>query len=285
MKILVAGDVHANSEHLLYLGQQALDQEAKAILIVGDFGYWEHMHGGPEFLDVCSEVATANDLPIYWIDGNHENHTMLRALYGPGGARHHLTKEGFWGIRDGLYYIPRGTRWNWNGVEMMGLGGAYSIDKPYRLEKEREEKQAVQRYLHNKWSLEGQLLELATAFSRWKHTRWWPEEEISQAELDYALSDDRPLDILFTHDKPRSSNPQWNRKDFPECFPNQDKIQEVVRKLHPALLIHGHLHYRYDDQIRASDNSYTKVVGLANDVSKDDTHNPRSSWVVLELEK
>lgn len=286
MKLLVSGDWHGDPQHAVWTFEQALLNDCSDIFQVGDFGYWEHLEGGVAFLDMCSSVAVENDMRLYWIDGNHENHTMLRALYGPEGERYNPTPEGFWEIRPNVYYVPRGTRWNWNGVELMGLGGAYSVDKAYRLGEEVKEKRDLYRYEKEGWTLSRHQREVKKAQRYGGHTMWWPEEEISDEELNYALRDQRPLDILFTHDKPRASNPDWNRKDLPECLPNQDKIQAVVRALTPSLVVHGHLHHHYADTIRSSDAQETTVIGLeCNPDNPKVKRDPTESYIVLDLRK
>ena len=261
--LLVCGDTHGDPNHLIYLYQMALNENVDAIFQVGDFGYWEHHPDGWSWLDMNSDLAVQNDMPLYWIDGNHENHTMLRRLYGPGGEKHKPTPEGFWEIRPGVYYVPRGCRWVWNGKHLMGLGGAYSVDKESRLEDEWAGEKEVERYRHNAWHLTGKLKFIAEAMDRGEHWLWWPEEELTEEEVDLAIAQDStPLDILFTHDKPRASNPRWNRKDWLPCYPNQDKIMEVVKALTPKLLVHGHLHFPYQDEIRATGDAFTKVVAL-----------------------
>lgn len=275
--ILVAGDWHGDPNHAAYIMERAINQDVQAIVQVGDFGYWEHCDGrmgpdhdgGPQFLDWCSDIAIQNAMPIYWIDGNHENHTMLRAIYGPGGERHKLTPEGFWEIRPGLLYVPRGTRWTWNGIRMMGLGGAYSVDKDYRL---RRTAQLVrnQQYLDEDFVHNGEF------------SMWWPEEEITDDELAYALSDPTDVDILFTHDKPKSSNPPWNRKAFAECQPNAARIQTVVETLHVKMVVHGHLHFRYTDYIHnATEDGFCTVEGL--DCNAEADGDPDKSWMRVEL--
>lgn len=252
--LLVAGDWHGDPVHAMYCFEQALNNNVDAIFQVGDFGFWEHMPNGGSFLDVVSTLAVENDMPCYWIDGNHESHTLLRALYGPGGRKHKMTPEGFWEIRPGLFYVPRGTRWVWNGAHLMGLGGAYSVDKDYRLA--REQGIASPRW---GWTWEHARVHPATG----PNTMWWPEEELTDDEVAVALADPTPLDVLFTHDKPRAAAPKWNRKNILECFPNQDKIQTVVNALKPKLLVHGHLHFPYQDQIRCGENDeHTLVMGL-----------------------
>jgi hypothetical protein len=279
--ILVCGDWHGDARHALHSFQAALNEDVDCLLVVGDYGYWEHIRGGPEFLEVCSDLATQNDLPLFWIDGNHENHTLLRERYGPGGPQHKLTPEGFWEIRPGVYYIPRGTRWTWGNVRMMGLGGAYSVDKFHRL---KAETKAYRDHVDaNKHRTKAGAP--TRPFDPAKHKRWWAEEQISDVELAYALRDPEPVDILFTHDKPLASTPAWNRKPYAECLPNAEKIQTVVNALNPKLLVHGHLHFRYTDYIRNGDpDGYTQVEGLScNPESQDETYDPGLSYLRIDL--
>jgi predicted phosphodiesterase len=253
--LLVAGDTHQNPHQIVYLFQEALNQNVDAIFQVGDFGYFEHFGG--EFLDFVSEVAVANDIPFYWIDGNHENHPLLREKY----ADSEKTPEGFWTIRPGVYYVPRGTRWEWQGLKLMGFGGAASIDKNLRLKIERE---GGKRQDGTRGPATGPL------------TQWWPEEQPTEDDLAVALQDPTPLDILFTHDKPTGANTP--HKDIAFLRPPQEKVQTLVQKLKPKLLIHGHLHHRYTDRIMCGDDGrFTRIEGLDCDNTFE------RSWVRLAL--
>lgn len=254
MKILIAGDTHGNLPHIQYLYQRAVAHSVDMIVQVGDFGFWEHTRDGAAYLDGVAKLADSHQTPLCWLDGNHENHTLLRSRYGPQGEQHKPTVEGFWTIRPRVFYLPRGVRWEWDNYRFMALGGAYSVDKEWRVREE------VKHHAD--------------------HTLWWPEEEIDQTELDCALRDGAPLDVLLTHDKPRQANPRWNRKNFLECYPNQDKIAQVVKKHTPKLLVHGHLHFRYDDEIKCADDKNTRIVGLAcdQDIPKKD------SWIILDTQ-
>lgn len=253
--LLVAGDTHQNPYQIIYLFEQALAQNVSAIFQVGDFGFFENE--SPDFLDFVGELATDNDMPFYWIDGNHENHTLLRELYADAPK----TPEGFWIIRPGLFYVPRGTRWEWSGIKMMGFGGAASIDKNRRLKIEREG---------------GKREDGTRGPATGPRTQWWPEEQPTEEDLAVALQDSTPLDILFTHDKPSGANTPHKDIDF--LKPPQEKIQTLIRKLKPKLLIHGHLHYRYSDLVRCGDDDrFTQIEGLDCDNKGSD------SWVRLDL--
>lgn len=291
--LLIAGDIHGNPYHVTYLFQEALNAGVNGILQVGDMGCWEHYDMGSYFA-LCSDLAVQNNLPLYWIDGNHENFDLLFRKYGPGGPCHEMTEEGFWRIRDGVYYIPRGTRWNWSGVELMGLGGAYSIDgHPRRL----EEEEILQAYERGQRT--GKIGRLGAMLANGDHVSWWPQEEITDADVDRALSSLEPVDVLFTHDKPRNADPGWKRSILRPALANQDKIQRVVDTLKPRILMHGHLHHPYEQTITGYDYA-TRVVSLNCDLPKKfyDEDEPESfhnnpavqdrlqeSWVILDLDK
>jgi Icc-related predicted phosphoesterase len=238
-KILAVGDTHGNDRFLTQAIKLAKkDLEADTILQAGDFGFWEHYKEGVSFLKWISRQLVEKGITLHWIDGNHENHTMLRQLYGPGGERHKPTEEGFWEIRENLFYIPRGTRWNWGGVDFMGLGGAYSVDKA--------------------WRTEGK--------------SWWPEETITQDEVAYAV---RPgnVDVIVSHDAPDGVPIPIFRADekdkFPESRANRQQVLKVVQRTRPVLLIHGHYHCRYTD-VFTWGNGRTLVEGLGCDMDWDD---------------
>ena len=97
---------------------------------------------------------------------------------------------------------------------------------------------------------------------------WFPEEEMSDEDMDKILAaDDSKVDVILAHDKPRGSNPQWNRKDLEECWPNQDRLQKAVQVLDPEFFLHGHLHFWYEDMVMHSGEGsgephVTHVLGL-----------------------
>lgn len=254
--LIVGGDTHGKCKQLTYLYRVAIEYSADAIFIVGDFGYWEHTEKGLDFLRHVEHLAHVSGIPLFWLDGNHENHTMLHQFYGDA-----KTEDGFWVIRDGIYYAPRGHRWIWSGRHCMSLGGGYSIDKSERLWREANGFEDREKVFHPPT---GPL------------TAWWPDEELTDDDVAYALRDTTPLDLLLAHDKPRASNCPGIDPNILECLPNQDRVMRVVRELHPKLLIHGHLHVRYTDEIR-NGLGWTTVMGLAAE------RQPANSWVHLTL--
>jgi len=251
--LIIAGDIHSDPRHLAYLYEVAVQTRCEAIVVVGDFGYVEHYDQGA-FLAVAEEgfrLTTEHGWPVelLWLDGNHENHPLLHEKYGPNSPIHEASEEGFWKMREGVHYIPRATRWNWAGISFLALGGAYSIDKMHLLKLQRQD----------------------------GGERWWPTEEITDDDVAKCLSDRSPVDVMLTHDKPRDVQVPWSRRDIPLALPNQDKIQRVVNALHPKLLVHGHLHIRYQSKV-----DRTIVEGLGCNPHKD-SDDPADSWIRLSL--
>lgn len=257
------GDTHGAKGEIKRAVGRAKEYECQAVVQVGDFGFWEHQVSGFWFLEHVSKRALEADIPFYFIDGNHENHTLLRAKYGPGGEKHKPTVEGFWEIRPHLYYIPRGTRWEWADVSLMGVGGAYSIDKAWRLQKEREK---LGLYYHD-----------ATGSDNVPHTLWWPEEEITLEEFDKVVAAGT-ADILFTHDCP-SNAPFLNRlKPDVQSQMHRSRMDEIGRAVQPKLWFHGHMHEFYNYEFRTHEDNYAKVIGLECD-------GMQRNWVIFDTDE
>ncbi|WP_327143427.1 metallophosphoesterase family protein [Nocardia sp. NBC_01327] len=269
--VLIAGDVHGNTAHALKLVQVAVDNGCSKVFAVGDFGAWEHMQSGRRYFDVVNKAARRAGVTVYFLDGNHDKSSLLHELYDEK-----RDEEGFLVCRKHLRFAPRGHRWTWEDTTFAAFGGARSTDKGWRLAREaRKEEQAAirRRYGSGRHPNTAGML-------------WFPEEEMTDDELETLLAaQDSPVDILLTHDKPRASAPKFNRKNKPECFPNQDRIQRVVEQLRPALHFHGHLHYRYTESIPSGPDHWTRVEGLAADpdASHHPTYTVEQSWTVLQL--
>jgi hypothetical protein len=254
--VLVVGDLHGNHQAARRAFVTAKRRKADVIFQVGDFGYWPHADGGA-FVLACAEYAEMVGIDLYWVDGNHENHPMLNNLIAG------LLKEGGHEdpikIDNGIFYVPRGCVLEWCGRRLLGLGGAYSIDKEWRLKEDRERRKRVRDQVLAKG---GQATPIEAAILGAETWSWWPGEEITEADAARAKSVGA-VDVMFTHDKPISSSPRWNRKAFPECEPNQRAIQDVMAVVRPSVLMHGHLHFRYEDEVYVGNDGRTcRVYGL-----------------------
>ena len=255
MRVLVAGDLHGNTGFAVTLLERAASEGANVLLQVGDFGYWEHEPSGVKFIDDVQKAAARTKVRVVFVDGNHDNVGLLRRRYTTCDA------DGFVVVRDDVLYAPRGLRWTWEGVRFLALGGAYSVDKPERLSLE----QAAHVKALRKEGYRQSAGRPTRPVPSHAETLWFPDEELTDAEVRAVLADPSGVDVLVTHDKPRASAPGWNRKDLPECWPNQDRVQRVLSATRPRMLLHGHLHHRYTDWVRVSGDSWCRVEGLGGD--------------------
>ncbi|MEU8896457.1 metallophosphoesterase [Nocardia sp. NPDC048505] len=264
--VLMTGDLHGNTTHAVHLLDVAARQECEKLFVLGDFGAWEHTAAGRRYFDVVDRTARKKQVQVYFLDGNHDKSALVHELYGA-----EPDDEGFLVCRRNIRYAPRGHRWTWAGTRFAAFGGAYSVDKAWRLAAE----------AHRAWKAERRRQFGSGRRPVTEGTLWFPEEQMTDAECEALLAaDSSPVDVLLTHDKPRAAEPDWNRKNLPECLPNQDRIQRVTEALRPRLLLHGHLHYRYTDQI-----GDTRVEGLGADpeASGPAGYESADSWLVLPL--
>lgn len=290
-KILMLGDTHGNSAHVEWAASVAEREKADAIFQLGDFGYWEHAEHGGVFLDKVSAISSDYEIPIYWLDGNHENHTWLRRRY-IDSALVPRDEYGFVQIRAGLFHAPRAHTWTWNGVKFMALGGAYSIDMYGRLRGEDRDRRQARAEIGGR-KQQGVPIpdEVRWVAESGEHTRWWPEEEVTDEEVELAMQVDK-VDILLTHDKPLFSSPSWNRKNDMTSMENQEKIQKVMEHLQPTILMHGHLHFAYKDEllIGVQDDDLFRCVVYGLDCDPwphdgDRYYQPENSLAMLTLTK
>lgn len=197
MKIFFLGDTHGNIHLVEESIERANRERCDRIVQVGDFGFFPYIY--PNFLKELEYLES--DIPIYWIDGNHENHEHLKD-YKYSSIPTSLTSMGHKG--NNIYYIPRGYTESIASIKILYLGGADSVDK----------------------------------HSRTPGRDWWPEEAIKIMDY-YICSQESNVDIMVTHDCPQ------NKVMTHENIGSREALNQLVNRLKPKLLIHGHHHYSY----------------------------------------
>lgn len=119
MKILVVGDIHAKFEQFL---EELNMLKPNMVISTGDFGFW------PSKYDLQG-IFESNQIPIYFCDGNHEDHEALLELCDESGENDMVE------IAHNLYYMTRGSTLKLpDGQVVLFVGGARSIDRDCRLE-------------------------------------------------------------------------------------------------------------------------------------------------------
>lgn len=211
MKLLLAGDTHGNIHQFNYLHYVMREREIGYGIVLGDFGLWPGRYG-KKFLNDLEELCVEDGIAWDWLDGNHEDHTRIQQWMQREDAYSRRHE-----VTPHVGYLPRSYRFEIDGCRFMTLGGAWSIDKD----------------------------------SRTPYIDWWPEEELTMADLMRALESTDPIDVLLTHDMPADQEAVTaiGFRMAQGGDQNRRFVSEVMYALKPKLLAHGHMHRRYSCRV------------------------------------
>lgn len=216
MRILVVGDTHGNAQWWAdVVAPAAAEVDAGAVIQVGDFGFSGGL-GDP----ICAAAANTG-IPVYFLDGNHENHPLLISTVAAARTAAAVTdRTAPVPLVGDLWYLPRGARLRIDGVTLCALGGAVSIDSGFR-----------------------------TA-----GVNWFPEERITEDDLDVVTSGGS-ADVLLCHDTPAGYRvpgtlpervmPLAWRSRLASCEAHRDLVTAALEATGAHTVIHGHYHSRY----------------------------------------
>lgn len=220
-RIAIAGDWHGATKFASKALHYAHKHGAQRLLHVGDFGFWGT---ADPYLSAVSETAVALDLPVLFIDGNHEHHDELDRLP--------IQDDGLREVAPHVFHVPRGHRWEWGGVSFLGLGGAPSIDRASRTE-------------GFDWFPQ-EVISTGQAY-----------RAAAGGHADVMVTHDCPSGVtipdlvLYEDDTPLSRYLSSHRA----------LLQGVAEQVTPRYLFHGHYHHAYSKDVEFN-GSPARVVGL-----------------------
>ncbi len=224
-KILLVGDSHGNVGHMKNVFAHAGRVDADMIFQLGDFGFgWEWTQfkgtGGKvecAFSGTMSKYVKQTGIPLYWLDGNHENHDALEDTMATSIPE----QDGTFQHADGVFYVPRGTVMTWGVKRFLVCGGAVSVDRKFRTD----------------------------------YVSWWHQEAITDQQVALCASMGS-VDILLTHDFPwecdvvdRHLDPYWGEQAQRDSSHNRQQVSAIMKACGATELYHGHLHHDYDEEI------------------------------------
>lgn len=236
-KILLFGDIHGSVSQAGRALDLAQEAGVKVLVQLGDFGIWPG-EASKRFLDEVSAELVTRDLYLYFVDGNHEDFPQLYA--------YPLAEDGTRPVRDRLAHLPRGLRWEWQGVKFGALGGAHSVDADYRV----------------------------LGQSRWE------EEHVTPEEAEFFRSGG-PVDVVLMHDSPAGApnsvvdDPNdigktlFSQVELYEAALHRRLLAAAVNPTRPRYVWHGHYH-KYMTGAWTIDGASreTLVVGLNQGTSR-----------------
>ncbi len=226
MRLLLVGDTHANGAWWARtVVPVAVRVRADRIIQLGDFGYWPRHPDGRRFLTLVTAGVTRTDIPVDFLDGNHEDHASLqRRAAAP------------YEVAAGVRHLPRGCRFSYDGVRFLAVGGAHSIDRHLR-------KPGVNWFAEE--TLDGSDLERAE----------------SGAPVDVLLAHDTFAGYDLPGTLPIAELPEWLAREITASRAHRTLLREVVDAVQPELVVHGHYHSRYRARVALGDH-VVQVEGL-----------------------
>ena len=208
----ITGDTHGDFSRIEEFCQEYDTTKEDVMIILGDAGINYYLNSSDEKLK-----GKIEQLPItlFCIHGNHEERPYEIASYEEmewNGGIVYMEPE-----YPSILFAKDGEIYDLNGKSAIALGGAYSVDKYYRLA---------------------------------NHMRWFdteqPDEEIKsfvESQLDKA---GWKVDYVFSHTVPRSYEPTWaylptiDQSGVDKS--TEDWLDEIEKKLDYEHWLAGHWH-------------------------------------------
>lgn len=194
-KVYFLGDIHGRVPRSIKNLQKTAEatNEHYAVILLGDVG--ANYYGDERDNVLKNDLAKQKNLTFYCLRGNHEmrpkdcnipivlNEDVIQDVY---------QEEAYPTIN----YLIDGKMYDFNGYEVLAIGGAYSVDKFYRLS--------------NGWS-------------------WFANEQLTTKEMEAIFEywkDDGYVDIVISHTCPF----EWQPTDLflPEI--NQSTVDNTMEK-------------------------------------------------------
>jgi hypothetical protein len=131
MKVVVVGDTHCNISHINFWVEFALQRgiDPACCLQPGDFGFYSPKQMGSRDTGWEPWRSGARKFlrPTIVVPGNHENGRVAIDAMNPGGPLGAIVKN-FKCLTEGEMFVF--TAPNGETLSIMGVGGAYCVDKP-----------------------------------------------------------------------------------------------------------------------------------------------------------
>lgn len=206
-RIAFAGDWHMNTQWARNAIAHAAERGAQTVVHLGDFGYTFSR----EFVDGVDQALAEHGMDLLFVDGNHEDFPKLDS-YPRVGGRGKLT--------DRIWHAPRGYRWEWGAVRFLALGGAYSVDRPYRV----------------------------------PGVSWWPEETIGRGDIarvmgggfaDVLISHDCPVGVVIPGIDDRTTVSPFPPLEIMRANEHRQLLRGAIESVRPSVIWHGHYHVKY----------------------------------------
>lgn len=214
MRVMFSGCWHMNRSAAVRAIKYAATLGVDTIVQTGDFlGFGK---GTNAFLITLDEQLKKYGINLVFVRGNHDSQEVIKRFITGWDKTSGLAL-----IRHSKHikFAPNSLRWEWEGVSLLAMGGAHSVDWP----------------------------------TRTPGHDWFTNEQVSLIEAEQTISSGLQSDIMVMHDVPSgivlSSKIHAARKenwDIEGAWSNRKLLQDVVEAVKPKLLVSGHMHSRME---------------------------------------
>lgn len=231
--IMFVGDTHGSAWDLTRaINAAGTRGNVTHMIVLGDFGFWSGLPT-ETFLDTTSKELSKHNITLYFVDGNHEDHVRLNSLP--------LAEDGTRPVRHNIIHLPRGLRWEWEGIRFLAFGGAYSVDRDWR--------------------------KLGVSYFK---------EETATPEQVAAATAQGVTDVLIMHDSPAgvpnliTDTPEhqargiefFGKHNIDNATAHREILRPLLTETKPALIFHGHYHHPFTRPFKGHDMGHTMVISL-----------------------
>jgi len=225
--VYLTGDLHGEID---FPKINRIPSNCDKLIILGDFGVIFEPDETEMERNLLNRLEKL-EIPILFIDGNHENFTRLNAF-----PRENKFGNEVGIIRNNIFHLLRGNIYNVDDNKIFVMGGGLSIDKKYRTE----------------------------------NISWWKEEEPSREEIENAFNSleavNNKVDYIFTHSIPSKlksylkgsfiENGFYDSKGSSHSY--TERFLDELLNIEFKIWYFGHYH----TNIMIEDETYGKFVGL-----------------------
>lgn len=226
---MIVGDTHGNTKSFLNVLKEAGDRKITHVFVVGDFGLWTHEFGGHKFLDDINRYCIERDVHVFAIGGNHENWDHWNWY-----VKNNPTSKGFAYVRSHVLIAPKIHTFTLAGKRFAVAGGAVSIDRDYRVARERGGR------------FDDGFGSLDVGRGTGPRTLWWPDEELTDQDVVKIQQTFGTADYLLTHDCSNFTHFRHRLKPDSASERHRHRIDKVIASVKPKVHFHGHMHTRYE---------------------------------------
>lgn len=190
-QFFITGDTHGEAERFIH--SEIAHMENVGIIILGDSGcnFYKSKTKQHEIKSALNELGCI----FYMVRGNHEDRPQniegIEVLYDENICGDVFYEPGYPAIR----YLQDGDIYSFNGHKTLVVGGAYSVDKWYRL--------------RNHWT-------------------WYPSEQLTEEEMTaiFQQVEGQSFDFVFTHTCPLA----WQPRDLFLSAIDQTSVDNSMEK-------------------------------------------------------